>query len=526
MTYNLQYGSTVPSTGISLAYFAPPVLKPDENCLMTNAVGAIPANKAGEEYQPVLYSPSLSGAYETEPYISQSKNLKEYRTLTSPMDALDPIEDETGAWHVVIRDGIFKVHTKYTSTIYASADSGKCWVDKVAAEEGWAVGTDIGLIYSIPESVTLPYLTGSVASIFNEYGSLTEYGLRGLPITNEQPQVLDSFRIKTYKNKLYQIDSIKINDKELLNSPIDSIENSSPDAVKGVDYENGIVEFTTSIDPADVIEISYRYSQKDYIFRGYYDETLGRYCDLNLNPSYGHTYDNGRDTVELLSSVVYIFLLPSAVYLYDSIASGVIKIRTGLKWTNQFVRWESGPAITLEATYASGIGTGTIDDRELALSIYGKARYDKNKFMQTFTADSPTVFKEDGTLGSNVHAGGVGSLVKWPLALVLAKLYVSPNGTVETVKMIDTRRRGGGVAEDAQLRKIRLTGDQLQAMKGYFDLSTWDGEPAMLNGVIVVELPKGLLDATVGLKEFTEEEIQEIVDSHVAAGVKAIVRYI
>jgi hypothetical protein len=525
-TFNLQYGKTVNSSGINLAWIAPPPLTPNENCLITNAVTILPANVPGTVKDIVLYTGALSARYEDETIIGIDANLKEFTFISSKMNIVEPVADETDAWHVRITDGLFRIKTKYTTSIHTTTASSQCWLDKAATEEGWVVGQDIVLIYTIPEITAQPYLSDTIGNVFTDYGTLTDYGLKGLPIVDEVAAFVDDFNIATNNGKLYEVSSIKVNTQELLVTPVTYLTQVLPETIQNIDWANGIIKLKTSIDIQDTVEVSYKYTQDSYIFRGYYDDVLQKYCDLDLNPSYGHTYDNGKESRNLLASVVYIFLLPSAAYAYSPVASGNLKLKTGLRYTNQFVRWESGPAITLDAIRASGVTDNTTGEEDLPFSVFGKAIYDKNKFVSTFPTDSSMIFNEDGSVGENLQAGGVGSLTRYPFAIVLAKLYVSPNGTIETVRVVDTRTRGGGVPEDAEIRRLKLSGTQLQELSSYFDISTWDGEPAMLNGVIVVEVPKEILTGTAGLKKFTEAEVQAIVDSHVAAGVKGIVRYV
>jgi len=63
-------------------------------------------------------------------------------------------------------------------------------------------------------------------------------------------------------------------------------------------------------------------------------------------------------------------------------------------------------------------------------------------------------------------------------------------------------------------------------MNRYWDIGGWEGDLAMLNGVVVIELPEDLITGAQGIRAFTEREIEDIVNKHIASGIKPIIRYV
>lgn len=527
--FELQYGNIVPSGGINLAHITPPSLDPVENVVIMNAARNIPLNKELYYSDPIATDiEAITFTHTTTSTLTSSLQAKDLSQqiyhLHSPIKLLGTIEDASNAWHLEIQDGTFTVLTTYTSSNESYVDSDgntiKSWLLRASEDDSaWTDGEQLVLIYSIPEVLTSPYLTGIVNN------TEKEYNIRALQVVNEVAAIGDEHTILLNNRNIYQIDSIYVNQEPLL---IETFYSTSIDqAIKSTDFENGTITLTRSITNRDTIQVSYRYSQKALLYRGYFDEDRNIYHDLDLNPSYGHTFSNGEPGWKLLSEVVYLYLLPSAAYSYTNyLATGNIAIHSALKYTQNLLRWEAGPSLTLGSTgyniYTPPGGT----DISLSSSTYGYCWYNVSRFASRLPFDTPQVILIDGSIGEGLTAGGYGTLSGNPNAAILAKIYVTPNGIVDSISMIDTRRYGGGVLEDSELQKQLVTGEQQREMATCWDIGGWEGDPAMLNGVVVIELPEQLLTGEDGYTEFTEREIEEIVSKHVAAGIKPIIKYV
>lgn len=83
----------------------------------------------------------------------------------------------------------------------------------------------------------------------------------------------------------------------------------------------------------------------------------------------------------------------------------------------------------------------------------------------------------------------------------------------EDVSVRDARPKGGGVKDDVD--PYRLENES----EFYTDIGNWDGRPYPGNSVLVMRVPRTVLDT------FTTEQVNEIARRHVAAGTVTLVDY-
>jgi hypothetical protein len=108
-----------------------------------------------------------------------------------------------------------------------------------------------------------------------------------------------------------------------------------------------------------------------------------------------------------------------------------------------------------------------------------------------------------------------------PLALLLGKIYIQPNSSLQEMVIIDTRSRGGGLSEEVTQVLI----DQINPEANYYwDIGYWDGQPYQENGVLFFRLPSTLLKEHGG--QFTDVQVKEIVKKHLALGVLPEIEFI
>lgn len=100
--------------------------------------------------------------------------------------------------------------------------------------------------------------------------------------------------------------------------------------------------------------------------------------------------------------------------------------------------------------------------------------------------------------------------------LLIAKIQVRQPVSEKDVVLLDARTRGGGLDEDVPLEVAQSIDE---AAEYYWDYGRWDGKPYPSNSVVVVTLPKNLLD------NFSEDEIREVVEQHMAFGSYPIIRF-
>lgn len=97
-----------------------------------------------------------------------------------------------------------------------------------------------------------------------------------------------------------------------------------------------------------------------------------------------------------------------------------------------------------------------------------------------------------------------------PLAIQLGVVYISTALDIERLAILDTRRRGGGIVDSANVREVeRLVNDSV----AYWDMGYAAGSSYQKSGYIVIRLPDYLRN------HFTENEIIKVVKRNVGAGV-------
>lgn len=97
-----------------------------------------------------------------------------------------------------------------------------------------------------------------------------------------------------------------------------------------------------------------------------------------------------------------------------------------------------------------------------------------------------------------------------PLAIQLGVVYISTALDISRLGILDTRRRGGGVADSANVKEItRLVNDA----STYWDVGYATGSSYQKSGYIVIRLPDQLRE------EFSENEIVDVVKRNIGAGV-------
>ncbi|HYT43448.1 MAG TPA: hypothetical protein VEP90_14005, partial [Methylomirabilota bacterium] len=259
----------------------------------------------------------------------------------------------------------------------------------------------------------------------------------------------------------------------------------------------------------DIIQVNYRHREYLYLYEGFLDD-IGIYHDLDLNPQKGHTYDGGRSTSELLNIPIYLYLVPTAAYRFKDSGGNFTQDRaifTADRWTQAFIRWEKTASPISSPFQASA-------DVCKTRSTYGSSYFGNGKFVDSISVD---------TLSQS--ASGTG-LANQPSAIILAKLYVTSNSQVDNVQILDTRSRGGGIPIIVDTNDVKLPGQTRREINTYWDISGWDGQPVPLGGVLLVEIPGGVLTGTGGYSLFSQDEIEAIVKSHVAAGIRVIIRYV
>lgn len=106
-------------------------------------------------------------------------------------------------------------------------------------------------------------------------------------------------------------------------------------------------------------------------------------------------------------------------------------------------------------------------------------------------------------------------------AILLAKVRIRPNSSIDSVKLVDTRIRGGGLKESIGRELMKELNPDSEY---YWDVGYWDGEPYSENGVVVIRLPKHILQENGG--RFTLSEVEAIAKRHLGYGNLPLIEFV
>lgn len=249
-------------------------------------------------------------------------------------------------------------------------------------------------------------------------------------------------------------------------------DNSQPLTITSIAPESGIITVKEFVGLTDNVYADYTYKNSKYIYKGYYDETLGRYFRLDLNPSYGHfstmqhVVNNALSCIEtpsynLIGHTITLYMLPMK-YVVAQNASATVSSQ----YTSTTNYW------TVRHSFES---------------------FDKVKAI-------------------------------FPHALHLANIQLHENSTKSDIEVIDTRLYGGGLKAGISLNKI----EEIDKSSKYFwDISPWNGLGYTPNGVIVIRLPRALITATDDAPApWTEADITAKLTKFLPLGTLPIIEYV
>ena len=210
----------------------------------------------------------------------------------------------------------------------------------------------------------------------------------------------------------------------------------------------------------DEVYVSYLAEEPALEYKGYYNEAFGRFLHLDLNPTAGHTFtlrQNEAGETRFVEAAGEK-LLGKEVFLYLLPQQSVYYDRTR-------------------------------ENEHCLRHVFGKADW-----LAVQAAD--------------------------PNALLLAKIQVRENTSIEQAVVLDARRPGGGLKESVSDARIQRLVGQTSA---FWDIGSFDGLAYYKNGVLVVRVPETVLDANGG--PFSEQQVRGILDKYMAYGVYPIIEY-
>ena len=105
----------------------------------------------------------------------------------------------------------------------------------------------------------------------------------------------------------------------------------------------------------------------------------------------------------------------------------------------------------------------------------------------------------------------------------IASVTLVRSSDTDDVEIVDTRTRGGGLNKEG-IKHLEDVDDLQPEAQFFWDRSYFDGKAIPGNGVIVVDVPKRVLESNGGV--LTEDEVRSKIQKHMALGVYAIINYI
>ena len=104
----------------------------------------------------------------------------------------------------------------------------------------------------------------------------------------------------------------------------------------------------------------------------------------------------------------------------------------------------------------------------------------------------------------------------------LGQVSVNRNSIIDDISLTDTRRRGGGLNQRA-VDSINDVIDVQPEAQFFWDLGYFDGKAVPTNGVVIVNVPKTVLESNGGV--MTSDEVRQKVLKHLALGCYPIINY-
>jgi len=328
--------------------------------------------------------------------------------------------------------------------------------------------------------------------------------------------------------------------RALTDDPNASVYSTSDGIITEVFYEKGTIEsiaehdgfirLNTDIDEDAKAYVTYRYTESYYTYRG-----------ISVNSTVNPRILNNKILMyivpefsnELAKTVYHLMvdendLILDANQLDDFIT--VEGISTGGS-TNILID-SALSEIDIYTGFELEILSGTNAGRKLQISGYDTSlkkitvaenfeeemisgiKYRINKKLNGYSYEDPVsavTFNYDGW--TELYTAAPHHYL--PLADIFAIQTIAP----QNISKSDVRIRGGGLKAKNVEDALKLQ-DQVQ---WYWDIGYHDGQPYPGMGAILVELPRSILKEVDG--DFSREQVQDIVERHMAHGAYPIIKY-
>jgi hypothetical protein len=352
---HLRFGNKVPDGAVNLAYVPVQGVSPHSNVLIASHIAKMDANNAEYYTDAITTAATVTGLTLTctstgAGITSIATSGSQRGVYISPLKVVVPEETPTDSWLVRLQDGVIQHEIVYDPAVSGGYDS---WLHKI----GYTGVKHLKAFYTLQES-TLCKRDTYDPNFPQERMQARAY--------KEKVYVTGINSLQTIRPSIYAIEALYINSRTIQPNAIYYITSDTSSVLRGgmatstgaeavVNVATGEISLIgTQVSVSDEITATYTYTTSTLSYRGYFETVTVSgtakqvFRDLNLNPEYGQTYDNGKATTDLTQQCTSIYILPSAVYDMElAAASGIIALYRAVDYGEySLVRWTSQPIQT------------------------------------------------------------------------------------------------------------------------------------------------------------------------------------
>lgn len=433
--------------------------------------------------------PSRVGQFSISDNVDLSGGDYKISVLNSPIRFLGFHISRAGSWHPLVSPG--RVVRKYIVPPFEPETS---WLIR----SGLFPGDEVYLIYSLPEIAYRTLVTEGSSSTFPGSGAslerIIEYGSVVGP-----SQIHFSYEMKV----LYKIE---VNGVVKFSGIYDGTKEVG--YIRGIDQQKRIIDIADSLNPDDIVVLTYL-SYPDFVSYHGYRDYRNEWYTFDANPESGHWIADPASEINIPSQTALVsectlYLIPSAY-------------------------------MVITTTPVTGDPSGRVAD--IAIQYVSAYDYGETHFLRHWVGRSvedivPIQKKSTrntwghAVFGINVYDEGIHSVVDIfsrdvPSMLPIARIVLTAPASASAVQVADMRRRGGGVPMDFPMVAVSsLASEGVDKLRSHWDLGLWDGQMIKEGGVIEIKVSSSILE------KFTKEEVEEQVRMRVPPGIYYVIHYV
>lgn len=508
---NLYYYPTVDSANaFPIGFFSPPKLTPDNSLAILSTERYVTQNQS--DIYTYNYAPSGLTVLQAEASIEFAGTTVNgitngsFSIPSGPLDVLNGNIQFTWLNSPIVFLGVDPAPNNSFNPIIST---GMVWrfhqVSDNEPEWSWlrkaglAAGDEVFLGYSVPETF---YHSSDISEPSEFYSSRTNTWIEDV-----HPSGPHSLK---YTRPLQYLNSITINDTVY---SIGISNEGSTNLVRNIDPVSRTIILRRTLDPTDRVTLNYQVYSEFYRYTGYkfVDEsynTTWKTCDLN--PGYGREIaDQVTNTIRPSSvglfNQVLVYMVPvcfcklnftSTGPADEAILTGTLTFDSAFNYgETHFVRHYIGET---NEVFDESLGSSYSDFYNYwGVTPFGQAEYDDNDL---------------GSLTDDVFSSFL------PSMMPVGKVLLSGPGSIDSVRAVDLRPRGGGIPETYSLPALQGTGNE-DNLRNLWDFGNWGGKLYHEGGSFTVTLSESILDT------YSKEQVEKLVGFHTPPGIKAIIEY-